>query len=161
MRVCGQPGVGLNSQRAVTSAWSRFARACSTAVSSAVRRSRSWLRSALACVTAGVALAERAACWSMRRSMDPENSATAASSPTTRPTSTATAARPATAQPRVGPLAAARLTAPTSTPNSSINGKIAHTGHCMDWSTATVAASQASAAPSSTTAPAIEAVERS
>ena len=66
------------------------------------------------------------------RSIEPENSTTAASSPTTAPTATATAARPTMPdQPRVGPLAIARPIAPTSTPKTSVNGTMSAIGACV------------------------------
>ena len=97
-----------------------------------------------------------------RRPIEPENNTTAASSPTTTPTAMATKARPTMPdQPGVGPLAIARLTAPTNRPKTSVSGTTTAIGMCLASATARVETSQASAAPSSTTTPAITCEDRS
>jgi hypothetical protein len=62
---------------------------------------------------------------------------------------------------RVGPLAIARVTAPTSRPKTRVTGRTADTGQCVDPATARVATSQANMASSNTITPVIAWVDRS
>ena len=162
IRVCGQAGEGLYSQRAMTSARSWCSRARSTALSSRPRASLVCWRDEDACETAGAESTLRRARSSRRWSIELENRTSAASSPTTTPTATATATRPAMpARPRSGPLATPRVTAPTSSPKTSVSGTTASVDQRVESLTAKPATSQASTAPNSTTAPATAWVDRS